>query len=199
MSEPGKKGRGRPRSFDAEKTLDTAMHAYWQQDPADVSLNTVCALAGVSKPALYREFENEDRFMRAVLDRYAEQVLSDMFEILSRELPWAQIRDAITFFASEDPKMESGCVFFKMRAGRHRLGSLTRLRVDEIDTTATAAFAGYFEARRKAGDWKSEHADELVARYLIEQIGLSLTWRAAGKNSSQTKAVLRLALAPLDQ
>ena len=36
----------------------------------------------VSKPSLYREFGSEDGLTCAVLDRYAEQVLSDMFLIL---------------------------------------------------------------------------------------------------------------------
>jgi AcrR family transcriptional regulator len=51
-------------------------------DPADVSVNAICQMAGISKPSLYREFGSEDGLTRAVLDRYAEQVLSEMFAIL---------------------------------------------------------------------------------------------------------------------
>ena len=58
------------------------MTAYWHGDPADVSLNAICQMAGVSKPSLYREFGSEDGLSRAVLDTYAERVLSDIFVIL---------------------------------------------------------------------------------------------------------------------
>ena len=153
-----KQGRGRPRSFDPEKTLDAAMQAYWQQDPSDVSLNTVCTLAGVSKPALYREFGSEDRFMRAVLDRYAEQVLSDIFKILSRGHSTKETFGALVHYASEDAKMATGCVFFKMRAGKHRLGPDTRERVEEIDRAAVEAFSSFFRQRRQAGDWHRRSA-----------------------------------------
>jgi AcrR family transcriptional regulator len=77
-----KPARGRPRTMNAEKVLDVAMTAYWQSDPADVSVNAICQMAGISKPSLYREFGSEDGLSRAVLDRYAEQVLSEMFVIL---------------------------------------------------------------------------------------------------------------------
>ena len=36
----------------------------------------------MSKPSLYREFGSEDGLTRATLDRYATQVLSDVFAIL---------------------------------------------------------------------------------------------------------------------
>jgi hypothetical protein len=43
--EDPKRSRGRPRTMDAEKVLDVAMTAYWQSDPADVSLNAICQMA----------------------------------------------------------------------------------------------------------------------------------------------------------
>ena len=84
MNESRKPKRGRPQKLDADKTLSVAMHAYWKDDPADVSLNAVCTLADVSKPALYRQFGGEDPFVAAVLEKYAQTVLSEIFEILQR-------------------------------------------------------------------------------------------------------------------
>jgi TetR/AcrR family transcriptional regulator, copper-responsive repressor len=34
--------RGRPKTMNAEQVLDVAMTAYWQSDPADVSVNAIC-------------------------------------------------------------------------------------------------------------------------------------------------------------
>ena len=42
--------------MNAERVLDVAMNAYWHSDPADVSVNAICQMAGISKPSLYREF-----------------------------------------------------------------------------------------------------------------------------------------------
>ncbi|MEM1265929.1 MAG: TetR/AcrR family transcriptional regulator [Pseudomonadota bacterium] len=170
------------------------MTAYWAGDPADVSINAICALAAVSKPALYREFGGEDGLMRAVLDRYADQVLSEIFDILSRGLTLDGTLAALIQFASVDAKMDAGCVFFKMRAGKHRLGPMTRDRVDSIDAAAVAAFEAYLTASRAAGEWTGDQPAPVVARYLVEQLGLALTQRAAGEDPAQVQITLALAL-----
>jgi TetR/AcrR family transcriptional regulator, copper-responsive repressor len=50
MSEADPKpARGRPKTMNAEQVLDVAMTAYWQSDPADVSVNAICQMAGMKK------------------------------------------------------------------------------------------------------------------------------------------------------
>ncbi|MEM7718030.1 MAG: TetR/AcrR family transcriptional regulator [Pseudomonadota bacterium] len=192
MDEPRKPKRGRPRRLDADKTLDVAMRAYWRDDPADVSINAICKLADVSKPGLYREFGGEDGLMRAVLDRYAEQVLSEIGEILARGAPLTDSLQDLAHFAGVDPKMETGCVFYKMRAGKHRLGPRTLEAVTAIDAAAVDAFSEFLDARRAAGDWTGSHPAPVVARYLVEQIGLALMQRASGEDPKQVQDTLAL-------
>ncbi|MEM9787939.1 MAG: TetR/AcrR family transcriptional regulator [Pseudomonadota bacterium] len=199
MNDAQKSKRGRPRSLDADKTVDIAMQAYWKDDPADVSLNAICGLASVSKPALYRQFGGEDGLTLAVLDRYAQNVLSDIFDVLSDATPLQETLAALIYFASQDPKMQTGCVFFKMRAGKHRLGPKTRARVAEIDAAAVDAFAAYLEARRTAGDWRSDQSAPLMARYMVEQIGLALMQRAATEDAEQVHDTLTLAFSVLQR
>ncbi len=186
--------RGRPRTADPEHILDVAMDAYWSGDPADVSVNTICRLAGVSKPSLYREFGSEDGLSRATLDHYAKRVLSDVFAILEadRGLEWTL--DALVEFACDDPRMETGCLFYKMRAGKHRLGPETRARVDELDAAAREAYASFLGACRQAGEWAPPPAVDGGARYLSEQVGLAITQRASGEDPAQVRDALRLAL-----
>lgn len=199
MNEPEKPKRGRPKTLDVDKTLDVAMQAYWREDPLSVSLNAICAMADVSKPALYREFGSEDALMRAVLDRYAESVLSGTFDVLAKGAPLAETLEAMIAYAADDPQMEPGCLFYKMRAARHRLGELTRSRVDEIDAAAVTAYEAYLETQRQSGHWRSDQPIDVVARYLVEQIGLALTQRAAGMDSGQIRASLELALSAIQR
>lgn len=194
MNEKPKSRRGRPKTLDVDKTLDVAMHAYWRDDPVDVSINAICGMAGASKPAIYREFGSEDGLMRAVLDRYAEQVLSDIFHILSRKMSLQDTLEALIHFGAQDAKMATGCVFYKMRAGKHRLGPQTLQRINEIDAGAVQAFEAYLENCRETGQWQSDQPAATMARYLVEQIGLALTQRAAGENTAQVEQTMRLAL-----
>ena len=197
MDEPGKPKRGRPSKMNAESVLDTAIGAYWRSDPADVSVNAICEMAKVSKPALYREFGNEDGLMAAVLERYAEQVLSEIFDILAKAMPVPETLSALTRFASDSPKMETGCVFYKLRAGKHRLGPVTRSKVEAIDTGAVDAFDAYLTERRQDGGWTNAVPTAVAARYLVEQLGLALTQRAAGEDPEQVRGTLHLALAAI--
>lgn len=83
--------------------LDVAMAAYWHRDPADGSVNAITRMAGISKPSLYREFGSEDGLKLAVLDRYAEQVLSDMFVLLHGAMGLRETLDTLVGFASDGP------------------------------------------------------------------------------------------------
>ncbi|MEL6646412.1 MAG: TetR/AcrR family transcriptional regulator [Pseudomonadota bacterium] len=191
---PQKPTRGRPRTMNTEKVLDVAMTAYWQSDPADVSLNAICQMAGISKPSLYRAFGNEDGLSRAVLDRYAELVLSDMFVLLKSNAALRETLDALIEFASDDPQMETGCLFYKMRNGKHRLGAETRARVEEIDAAAQAAYAAFLQAARDRGELSEGLSLEAGAKYLGEQLALAITQRASGEDKARIREMLTLAL-----
>ena len=178
----------------AEKVLEVAVNAYWHDDPADVSVNAICQLAGVSKPSVYREFGSEDGLTRAALDSYAERVLSDVFAILQAGTGLRETLDALIDFASADPRMETGCLFYKMRAGKHRLGPQTRARVEEIDAAAQAAYAAFLASRRDAGERIGGLCVDSGAKYLGEQIALAITQRASGEDPERIREMLGLAL-----
>lgn len=189
-----KPARGRPRTLNAERVLDVAMTAYWQSDPADVSVNSICHRAGISKPSLYRAFGSEDELTRAVLDSYAEQVLSTVFAILHDGQGLEATLAALIDFAAADPRMETGCLFYKMRAGKHRLGPVTRARVEEIDAAAQEAYAAFLQAARDAGEWPEGLSVEAGAKYLGEQLALAITQRASGEDPARIREMLTLAL-----
>ncbi|MEO0693283.1 MAG: TetR/AcrR family transcriptional regulator [Pseudomonadota bacterium] len=200
MSDPDQKPtRGRPRKISGDALLDVAMNAYWRGDPADVSVNAICQMAGVSKPSLYRTFGSEDGLTCAALDRYADQVLSDFFAILQSDADMPATLDRLIDFASADPRMETGCLFYKMRAGKHRLGPVTRARIDDIHAAAIAGYAGFLRARRDAGDWSGPLSIEQGAQYLSEQIALAFTQRASGVDPVSIRHMLRLALSVFGQ
>lgn len=193
-TEKRKRPRGRPRTTDRDQVLKVAMEAYWHEDPADVSVNAICRLAGVSKPSLYREFGSEDGLTRAALDRYAQEVLVDVFAIIQSGRGLGPTLDALVEFACQDTRMETGCLFYKMRNGKHRLGPETRALVDELDAAARAAYTAFLTACRESGEWTKGPTPEAGARYLSEQIALAITQRASGEDANDIRDSLTLAL-----
>jgi hypothetical protein len=90
--------------------------------------------------------------------------------------------------------MEAGCLFYKMRSGKHRLGPQTRARVDEIDATAQSAYAAFLQSTLDRGEWQGGLPVAAAAKYLGEQIALSITQRASGEDKARIREMLTLAL-----
>lgn len=186
--------RGRPKKLDADKLLDVAIDAYWKADPADVSVNTICQLAAVSKPSVYREFGSEDGLTKAALDRYADNVLGDVFNILERGDRLGEILAKLVEFACDDPRLATGCMFYKMRNGKHRFGPETQARIETLDHAAEDAYRAVLHRCRAEGDDLGGIPVDTGAHYLGAQIGLAIMQRAAGESSEQVRASLELAL-----
>lgn len=193
-SETGKPRRGRPRTFDAGHVADVAMRAYWEEGPTEVSLNEVCARAGVSKPSAYRAFGNDDGLTRAALARYAEEVLARAQAILVSGGPLREKVRRLAHLAAEDALHADGCLFVKMRAARARMGPGTQDMIDRIDATMRDAFTRVLEDGRATGEWSSDLPVDLGARYLHAQLGMALDLRARGHDPG---AILDLALTVL--
>lgn len=186
--------RGRPITRNREHVLETAMYAYWKEDWANVSVNAICELAGVSKPSLYRDFGCEDELTAAVLDRYAQTILGPMELLLSSNESFSSKLEALIYFISEDSQMEMGCLFVKMRTTRSRFGKQTQEKINAIEAHFIKLYIELFKKSAKRGEWAGKVTAELAATYLYEQMGLAVTQRAAGKKSELVRQLLGLAL-----
>lgn len=191
--------RGRPMTRNREHILETAMNAYWHEDSITTSVNGICELAGVSKPSLYRDFGSEDGLTVAVLDRYASLALVKVGELLLSEASFSAKLEALIHFASEDPQMETGCLFVKMRSKRSRFGVQTQAKIADIETRALQLYARFFKESFERGEWSGPISVELAVDYLHEQFGLALTQRAAGKSSESIRELLTLSLSVLQR
>lgn len=188
---------GRPITRNRGHVLETALNAYWQDDRAAVSVNAVCALAGVSKPSLYRDFGSEDGLTAAVLEHYGQTVLVGVAALLSGQPSYGDKLDALISFASDDPQMESGCLFVKMRATRSRFGPQTQALLGVMEAHFQAHYMRFFAEAAGRGEWRGDVATDLAASYLQEQVGLAVSQRAAGKPPEAVRACLALAVSVL--
>jgi TetR/AcrR family transcriptional regulator, copper-responsive repressor len=189
--------RGRPITRNREHVLETATNAYWHDNLAATSVNAICALANVSKPSLYRDFGSEDGLTVAVLERYSSQVLVQIGDLLMSDASFATKLDELIKIASEDPQMETGCLFIKMRATRSRFGVQTQAKLANIEKQALSVYMSFFKCSHERGEWNANISFELAANYLLEQFGLAVTQRAAGRSKESVKELLTLSLSAL--
>lgn len=191
--------RGRPKTHDKQRILEIAMCAYWKEEFASISVNAICQLAGVAKPSLYRDFGSEDGLTVAVLERYSSLVLVQVGELLLSDASFAAKLDELINFASEDPRLETGCLFAKMRAGRSRFGVQTQAKLADIETQALGLYVRFFRESYERGESSGSISAELAASYLMEQLGLAVTQRAAGRSRERVRELLTLSLSVLQR
>lgn len=64
--------RGRPRSFDKAKALDTALKLFWQHGYEGTSVAMLAETIGVNVPSLYAAFGNKESLFLECIERYSE-------------------------------------------------------------------------------------------------------------------------------
>jgi len=84
--------RGRPRSFDREAALRSAMEVFWNKGFEAATLHDLTAAMGINPPSLYAAFGDKERLYMEALRRYQDERREAILRML-REAPTA--REAI--------------------------------------------------------------------------------------------------------
>ena len=84
------KKRGRPRAFDAQKTIERARQVFWDRGFAATSLDTLSAATEINRPSLYAAFGDKEELYLGTLEAYRKDSLHAMAEALDPSLPIRQ-------------------------------------------------------------------------------------------------------------
>ena len=193
-----KPSRGRPRTFDRDRTLDVALESYWCEGPSGMSLNEVCRRAEVSKPGLYRAFGNEDGLTDAVLTRYTERMLGPVMEMIADDRPFGDVLDTLVNFMTTRPDSgPAGCLLAKMRSSLAQLGPVTRAHVERLHANSVAAYVRWVDHARYRGEIGLSIDTDLAAAFIDAQFNNILAQMATGEDPAMVRAQAQLAFAGL--
>ena len=195
-----KASRGRPKTFNRDHVLGVAMQTYWQEGLDSVSVNEICKKAEVSKPGLYREFNNEEGLIIAVLDNYEKEVLKPLFKMLILDKPFKEsLINIIEFTTIENGHYQSknGCLLVKMRQARMHLSAGIQEKINHTQTWMLMAYQEWIERAKQKGEFKVDMSSSLAASYIDTQINSALAQLAQGEKNSNVKKVLSLSFSVL--
>ena len=170
------------------------MEEYWRQGLSALSLNEMCRLAGISKPALYREFGGEDGLHAAALDAYRERVVLPMLQALLQDRPFAATLEGAIVGLTSDRGSPPGCLFTRMRIDRSRLGPMTLDRVRALEREQLDAFETWVRRGLERGEANPNVSPELAARCVDTQLATVLVQMGIGVDPEQIREQARLAL-----
>jgi AcrR family transcriptional regulator len=199
MNEKPNSARGRPKTLDRERVLQTALIQYWSKGPANVSISDICNLTGASKPGVYREFGSDDGLKKAVLEVYQGLAIQPVIDILEKDQPASETIDAIIGFMTQDRTelgIPDGCLFVMMRAQSEHLGQSTCDKLNKVRHDLLAAYSAWIEQAKLHSEFIDIPTD--IAALLIDmQHGGAMRMQREGVPRETIESVLRFALGAL--
>lgn len=197
LREHEKRSPGRPKSVDRQATIALAMDNYWREGVRTLSLNELCRRSRISKPALYREFGDEDGLMQAVLTHYRALVLTPVLDALAMELRFPELMDTLIVGMTTERGTPAGCLFTEMRLARSRLGPRTVASLATMETERRQAFRDWFQQGLQRDEVDATLSAESAARYIDTQFTTVLLQLGMGEPPEQVREQARLALGVL--
>ena len=102
-----KRGRGRPRAFDEEAALKSAMRVFWAAGYDGTSMPMLTEAMGISAQSLYAAFGSKEALYRKAMDIYVRMIGGFAARALEEEQDAIDavirvMRDAATTFARTD-------------------------------------------------------------------------------------------------
>ena len=108
-----RKSRGRPREFNRDEALETAMRLFWDRGYEATSISDLTVAIGITPPALYGAFGDKKRLFLEAVERYETAVGCFAAKALTEE-PTAELAIRSLLFgalkAFTDAKNPKGCL-----------------------------------------------------------------------------------------
>ncbi|MEM6512041.1 MAG: TetR/AcrR family transcriptional regulator [Pseudomonadota bacterium] len=170
----GSRTVGRPREFDEQRVLDSAMDAFWRKGYEATSLSDLCACTGLNKGSLYQSFgDKHSLFMRA-LEHYADTELRQIAAVAFEQDSPIENICAVMHSVVNHTSKDAGCMMINslVELAPHDadvLAFLQRLRDQRMRMMTDLVD----KAQRAQEITASEPAEDIAVRLMVTLAGLA--------------------------
>jgi AcrR family transcriptional regulator len=188
--------RGRPREFDTEQALASAMHVFWEKSYAGASLTDLTEAMGITRPSLYAAFGNKDALFKQAFDLYENDQLAYFFEALEAPTVRDVVRQMLAGTIENVSGDSRGCLgvtaLVSCNDANPDVQQTVQARVDVFRDLITKRFQRSIEE----GEFEKESTSaEAMALYLMAVLqGLSIQ-AGAGASREQLRGAAEATLA----
>jgi AcrR family transcriptional regulator len=188
--------KGRPREFDIDKALDSALKVFWRKGYEGASLPELTRAMGINRPSLYAAFGNKEALFRKVLDRYVEGPAGYVQKAL--EVPTARavaeqlLSGTIDLLTS--PRGPRGCLMVQGALACSEAAESIRRELIARRAAGEAAVRRRLERALAEGDLPADASPADLARYLTTVIEGMAVQATGGARREELQRVADLAL-----
>lgn len=177
----GKKSRGRPKQFDRDRALESALDLFWRHGYEATSLADLVEVTGAKAPTLYAEFGNKEGMFRAAVERYLQKYTTCTNQLLEQDVPVAEIVEAYVRSSVEvftDPDTPSGCFMVCASAALSSASDDVAQMLRKKHHAQETALKACFDRKVQQGELLAKTDTALLAKYVICTIeGMSVQAR----------------------
>ena len=186
---------GRPRAFDADKALDSALHVFWQKGYEGASLPDLTKAMGINRPSLYAAFGNKEELFRKALDRYCA---NNTCAREALELPKARaVVEKLLYGvvdAQTDPRRPRGCMMVQAALAAGDTADCIRRELVARRTQSEKVLCARFERAKDESDLPATSNPADLARYISTVIQGMAVQASGGASPDELRRVADMAL-----
>jgi TetR/AcrR family transcriptional regulator, transcriptional repressor for nem operon len=194
-------GMARPKEFDPEQALNTAMEVFWRRGYEATSIEDLTTSMGINRGSLYDTFGGKQELFLACMDRYCHGMLANRLPMLNQPGPALEtIRIFIQMmleFALSYPERK-GCLIantvMEMGPREKEIGSRTAKAMGDLEE---AFFKALMRARDQ-GELKNSKDPRSLARFLTTMMQGVIVMLKAGAPADALRDTVRTGLSILD-
>ncbi|MFD7644620.1 TetR/AcrR family transcriptional regulator [Kitasatospora sp. NPDC059795] len=191
----------RPRSFDEDRVLDTAMRTFWANGYESTSTRDLCEALGLDRSSVYNAFTNKRELFKRALTRYMDSTTADQLRILDDHESSAIERIRALFARILETEAEN-------RRDGHGLGCLTvnttmelagrdpeiALMLDRDTQRRLASLSAVIASGQRGGDIGSTRDPVELARFVNAVIAGIRVSAQGGADDATVAAIAATAL-----
>jgi AcrR family transcriptional regulator len=159
---------GRPREFDVDKALDSALRVFWRRGYEGATLPELTAAMGINRPSLYAAFGNKEALFRKAVERYecgpASYGRKALEKPTAREVVEALLEGAVALLTR--PQNPGGCLMVQgaLACGENADG--VRQELASLRAAGVAAIRRRFQRAIDEGDLPTRADASALARFV---------------------------------
>ena len=192
---------GRPKSFDVDEALLSAVELFWQQGYDGTSVADLCARLGLSKASLYATFGSKRELYIRALDRYMVGGLGPTApQMLARPgSPLAAVRALVDSYATAlDQERPRGCLVVNATVQCPPSDDEIAQRLEQNRAATELALVSALVRARELGEIPTDKDPAALAQFLLVVFnGMRALSRAGGDQQARLRAAAAVAVSAL--
>jgi len=187
---------GRPREFDVDDALETALQLFWRKGYEGTSLSDLTEAMGITRPSLYSAFGNKESLYRKALDRYRTERACMAAAALGEPTSRAVVETLLYGFcdAATDPHCPGGCLAVNSTLACSDQAAAVRDEQIAQRRELELALATRFEVCRAAGDLPDSSSPSDLARYVMTMFQGLAVQAGSGASREELRNVVAMVL-----